>query len=620
MTQVPVLSPLMSFDEACACVLDYLKAQIPLGMWMVSQYDGARQVYLHVQDDAYGLVAGGSHLWSDSFCQHMVTGAAPQIAPDAMAVPSYRTTPASQALTIGAYVGVPIQGGDGELFGTLCGLDPTVQPEELTRHAPVLHLLATLLGQIRQADLLRAQASEREARLHWQAFHDSLTDLPNRAFFLDLLTSALASTGHTHRPTGVLLLDLDDFKAVNDTRGHASGDALLLQLAQRLRAGVGPQDTLARLSGDEFAVLVGPGHDPWALAQRLLEVVTEPFPLDQDSVHVSASVGVAPVHAHARPAEVLAQADIAMYTAKHSGKGRSSLYDSSSVPPRGRDLQLRERLRQAITTGAIQAHYQPIITLDSGQVTAFEALARWEHDGQHISPDTFIPIASRAGLLPALTEHMLEQACAQLATWSAQPGQHQLRVSVNVPPTLLSDPTFPATVAAHVHRHALAPHQLVLEITEDALLGELTAVRAVTAQLHQIGVDLSLDDFGTGYSSLRHLHQIPLHTLKIDRAFARDVDTDPHTRRFMRALLALGRDLDLQVVVEGVEHHTQADVLRHLGATHAQGYLYSPAVPPTAAQTLLHQDDHPRPPAPRTAPASTLQPERRHLLAPVSSP
>lgn len=587
MMQVPVLSPLMSFDEACGYVLDYLKTAVPLGWWSVTHYDGDRQVYLHVRDDAYGTAAGGSHLWSDSFCQHMVTGAAPQIAPDAMAVAHYRGAGVASALPIGAYVGIPIQSGDGEMFGTLCGLDPVVQPAELEHHAPVLHLLASLLGQIRQADLLRGQAVEREAQLRWQAFHDPLTGLPNRALFLEHLARGLTCADHAERPTGVLLVDVDDFKAVNDTFGHASGDTLLALLAQRLQGAVGPRETLARLGGDEFAVVVSHGQDPCTLAQHLVDLITEPFALEDDSVHISASVGVASAAGQTTTAALLAQADVAMYSAKHSGKNCSNLYDTSSTPPRMRDLQLREPLRQAIATGAVQAHYQPIVDLADGRVTGFEALARWQHQGQHVSPATFIPIAARAGLLPALTEHVLAQASAQLAAWSAQLGHHELRVSVNVPPTLISDPLFAASVAGHVRRHALAPHQLVLELTEDALLGDLAAARAVTAQLHEIGVDLSLDDFGTGYSSLMHLHQIPLDFLKIDRGFVHDVDTNPRTRRFVRALLALGRNLGLQVIVEGVERPTQADVLRRLGASRAQGYLYSPAVPPAHAQTLL---------------------------------
>jgi len=274
---------------------------------------------------------------------------------------------------------------------------------------------------------------------------------------------------------------------------------------------------------------------------------------------------------------ILSHADIAMYSAKRAGKGRLAVYDPLMKLPEAMDLQLREPLRRAIASGVLRAHYQPIVDLETDQVVAYEALARWTHQGEPILPEVFVPIAARSGLLPALTDTMLEQACHQLARWSAELGNDQLRVAVNVPPGLISDSTFPAHVARVITQHGLAANQLVLEITEDALLTDLQGTRAVTAQLRELGANLSLDDFGTGYSSLLHLRRIPLDSLESDRGFTNDVDATPDTERFMRALLALGRDLGLRVIVEGVERQSQADVLRAMGCTHAQGFLYGRA-------------------------------------------
>ena len=569
--------PLMSFDEASEAVLAYLQDSTPMRFWAVTRQVGDRQVTLSVHDDVYGIEPGESHLWSDSLCEQMIDGRAPHIAPDAMAVSALAGAAMAQAMTIGSYIGLPIRDADGELFGTLCGLDPLVQDVDLHRHARVLGLLSTLLGQILQAESLRQDARGREAELRWRAFHDDLTRLPNRAMFVDRLEHALNLHRRDSRPLAVLLFDVDDFKAVNDRYGHAAGDSLLERVAERLRGCVRPGDTLARLGGDEFAVLLEDGGDPTVPAARILDALREPVSVDGTDITVAVSVGVALLPADAGFTTVdvmLSHADIAMYSAKRAGKGRLAVYEPVMRLPEAMDLQLREPLRRAITSGDLRAHYQPIVTLETGEVVAYEALARWTNQGEVIGPDVFIPVAARSGLLPTLTDTMLEHACHQLAAWSAEVGHDRLRVAVNVPPGLISDATFPAHVSRAIAQHGLAAHQLVLEITEDALLTDLDKTRAVTTELRQLGVNLSLDDFGTGYSSLLHLRRIPLDSLKIDRGFTNDVDTNPDTERFMRALLTLGRDLDLRVIVEGVERQSQADVLRRLGCTHAQGFFF----------------------------------------------
>ena len=580
---------LMSFDDAARAVVAMLKDAVPLASWSVTRQQGTDQVFLTVADhDGYGLSSGDTRPWDASLCQHMLSGCAPEIAPDVAQVPALRETVAGRA--IGTYAGVPITGAGGEVYGTICGLDPAVSTDRLAAHLPMMRLLATLLAQVLQGDRLRAEAREREAELHWRAFHDSLTGLPNRALFLDRLEHAVQERRLATGPLAVLLLDLDDFKAVNDTYGHAVGDQLLLDVAERVDDLLRVGDTLARLSGDEFAVLLEGSADPGTVAARVVASLQEPFCVDGIDIAVRASVGVAelPTARSGDDADsLLARADVAMYAAKRAGKARLAAWHPAMTLPPTDDLRLREPLRRAIAAGQLQVHFQPIVDLRTSEVAGFESLARWTHEGLPISPEVFIPVAARAGLLPALTAHVLEQACRQLARWSDERGHAAVRVGINVPPDALTDLAFPDVVAGALARHGLDPWQLVLEITEDALLGDLETATVVTRRLQELGTALSLDDFGTGFSSLRHLRQIPLATFKIDRSFTRDLDTDPDAVQFVRALLSLGRDLGLDVVAEGVERAGQADVLAELGCQYAQGWFYGAAQPAADVRWVL---------------------------------
>jgi diguanylate cyclase len=300
-------------------------------------------------------------------------------------------------------------------------------------------------------------------------------------------------------------------------------------------------------------------------------------------VTVAASVGATQIgHEHSADTvdSLLAHADTAMYHAKHAGKSRSVFYESRMTMPGTSSIRLHEPLRTAIESGVVQAYYQPIVDLRTTRPMGFEALARWRHDGEPLRPDVFIPVAARNGLLPALTEHMLDLACRQVAAWSDELGHHDLRVSVNISADGISDPDLPDRVAQHLRRHALGPQQLVLEVTEEALLADPATAATVSYRLRDMDVRLVLDDFGSGYSSLLRLRTLPLHSIKIDRRFVRDVDTNPESRRFLRALRNLSRDLGLAMVVEGVERPSQADVLRQLGCTYAQGHLFGRPAPP----------------------------------------
>ncbi len=470
--------------------------------------------------------------------------------------------------------------GVGAIGGHPPGLIETI--------AVIVAVAAVLLRQyltVRDNRRLIEVVAAREDQLVRQAFQDQLTGLNNRALFTDRVAHALDLHRRDLRPLGLLFCDLDDFKAVNDTFGHGAGDQVLIRVAERLRGALRDGDTVARFGGDEFAVLLEDGSEPTTVAARIIDALRAPFVVNDQTIHIGISVGVTDLNGMSPiPTldELLAHADVAMYSAKRSGKGQLALYDSSMVLPATVDLRLREPLRVALRTGGIAAVYQPIIDLADGHMAAVETLARWMHDGLQISPVDFVPLAGRGGLLADLTDHMLDQACAQLARWTRQFGDSDLQIGVNIPPQLIIDLDFPERVGRLLSQHSVRPEQLTLEITEDALLGDLVTARTVTGRLRTLGTSLSLDDFGTGYSSLVHLQRIPLDAFKIDISFIAEIDRDPEAERFLRALLALGRDLGLSVVAEGVEREAQAATLSRLGCPMAQGFLF--ARPSTAAE------------------------------------
>jgi diguanylate cyclase (GGDEF)-like protein len=465
--------------------------------------------------------------------------------------------------------------------------------DRVTGIVVVLTFIGVLIRQyltIRDNVTLTRHLESRERDLERQAFADQLTGLPNRALFTDRVGHALEQHRRNLRPLALLFVDLDDFKAVNDTLGHPVGDELVIRVGERLRGAVRASDTVARFGGDEFAVLIEGDSDAVKAGSRLVECLRPAFLLAGEHLSVGASIGLAEVTGEQETPELdelFSRADIAMYAAKRSGKGQLALYEPSMVLPEAADLHYRPLLIDAVQAGDIECVFQPIIELGTGRVHAMEALARWSIGGRPVTQDYFIKLAGRLGLLTPLTDLMVERACAQLADWSTRLHRDDLRVCVNVPPGLMTDRDFPDRISTTLRRHGLDAGSLILEITEDALIGETIAARPVADRLRAMGLQLWLDDFGTGYSSLLSLRQISLQAVKIDIAFVSNVHTDPDAARFLRALLALGRDLDLTVVAEGVELPEQAQILGSLGCELVQGFLYAHPAPAADFDQIL---------------------------------
>jgi len=441
--------------------------------------------------------------------------------------------------------------------------------------------------------------SERKAleeRLHHQAFHDPLTGLANRALLKDRLDHALNRQARSGGLLGVVLLDLDDFKAINDSLGHRAGDELLITVADRLRACTREADTLARLGGDEFAVLLEDLESPddaSVLAQRIVASMASRFTFDGQAFPVSASLGVAVAEAGlATIDDVIRDADVAMYLTKSTAKGGFTLFEAGMHLAVKERLQLKADLAKALGTDQLSLHYQPIIDLPTGEIVGVEALARWEHpDRGMVSPAEFIPVAEESGLIVPLGLWVLETACQDVQTWQRLDGvSPSLRLSVNVSGRQLEHPEFVGNVRRLIDRLDFEPRQLVLEITETVLVSKADESIEKLHQLKALGVKLAIDDFGTGYSSLSSLQCLPVDIVKIDRSFISQLDGDGEQANLARAVLGLGRTLHLETVAEGVESGEQATELRRLECNLAQGYYFARPTDRATVVGLLRRD------------------------------
>jgi diguanylate cyclase (GGDEF)-like protein len=424
----------------------------------------------------------------------------------------------------------------------------------------------------------------------WESNHDELTDLPNRKLLRQRGEQALAEAARAGRSVGLLLLDLDRFKEVNDTLGHLTGDQLLRVVAARLVCAVGPQGTVARLGGDEFAVLLPSVRDldeAVTVAQRLADTFADPFPLDGITLDLEVSVGVALYPDHADEFEQLLQrADVAMYLAK---KSRSVVAQYEA----GRDRNTPDRLallgdlRRALEAGEVQLHYQPKVAFATGQVIGFEGLVRWRHATRGaVNPEEFVELAEQTGLMPKLTEYVVDLALAQVSRWWRS--GLAVPVAVNVSMRDIHWPGFVPAIQAGLLKYGVPPSALQLEITERVLLEDPQRAAATLGGLEALGVRLSLDDFGTGYSSLVLLRKIPVNEIKIDKSFVARLAHDPEDAAIVRSTVDLAHSLGLHVVAEGVEDDVTWDRLAALGCDAAQGWLLAKALPAHEATRWLN--------------------------------
>jgi diguanylate cyclase (GGDEF)-like protein/PAS domain S-box-containing protein len=433
-----------------------------------------------------------------------------------------------------------------------------------------------------------------EAQLAHQAMHDPLTGLPNRVMLTDRLDRALARVRRHDRICAVLYVDLDRFKAVNDTLGHAVGDQLLVEAAARIQAAVRETDTVARLGGDEFVVLcedIEGVHHATHFAQRIITALQIPFRFGNDDPHVSATIGIAfSVDGTETADAMLANADIAMYRAKDNGRSRYELFDEDMQQWVAAQGALEAALRQAVSRDELRLYCQPIVETGTGRVSGFEALVRWERPGFGlVAPDSFIPTAEETGLIVDIGNWVLDRACRQAASWAKRWPGRRLGISVNVSSRQLRTDDILETVTGVLARTGLDPTLLTLELTESILIDDALTVEPLMRELRALGVGLALDDFGTGYSSLTYLRAFPINIVKIDQSFIRAIGTEQEDTAIVAAVIALGTNLGLNVVAEGIETEQQLAVLRQLGCPYMQGYLFSRPTPIDQVTTVLEQ-------------------------------
>ena len=472
-------------------------------------------------------------------------------------------------------------------------------------------------------DHLRHEMRQREqsqATIAHLAHHDALTGLPNRLQFHQQLTKAVQHRRLHGTDLAVLFIDLDGFKSINDTLGHATGDSLLKHVASRLRNALRAEDTIGRLGGDEFAVIQVGVEQPTeaaTLATRLIEVIKAPFSIDNQSLTVGASIGIVLAHGdYQEPEELLRAADLAMYRAKADGRGRHRFFDPEL------DRQVQERrvlelaLRAAVEQDELGIHYQPLVNLESGRISGFEALSRWDDPIRGVvSPSVFIPLAEEIGLIAIIGRRILERACAQAATWPAH-----ISIAVNLSPAQFQCGTLVDAVTSALKASGLQPGRLELEITESIFLKDSDANLLQLRQVGALGVRISMDDFGTGYSSLSYLRSFPFDKIKIDKSFVQDLPTNPSSIAIVRAVCGLARSFGASTAAEGVETDDQLKHVRAEGCTEVQGFIFSKPLPARDLPALLAAEmvamgGKPCPSAAATPPPADLPPTLAAHLA-----
>ncbi|MDR9435756.1 MAG: EAL domain-containing protein [Thiohalophilus sp.] len=433
-----------------------------------------------------------------------------------------------------------------------------------------------------------------QEKLDFLAYHDPLTSLPNRVLFMDRLTQALEKSARESRKLAIIFIDLDRFKNINDTLGHALGDKLLVDAASRFLMNIRKSDTVARLGGDEFVVLLenieSEEHVAY-FAEKLLNTFIDPFVINENYLHLSLSMGICLSPDDGRDVETLLKnADAAMYRAKDQGRNGFQFFTSELSRRAHEKLTLETNLRQAIEQNQLDLHYQPQNQLDNGRITSAEALLRWSHpELGAIPPDRFIPIAEETGLIVPIGDWVITRACEQLRQWR-EAGYEIQQIAINVSGVQLQRGDLVRHILSTCDYYQLAVSDLELEITESILMEDTESAIRILTELQKHGATITIDDFGTGYSSLGYLKKLPVNKLKIDRDFIRDIVSDPDDAAIVRAILAMAENLQLTVIAEGVEEKAHCDFLHAQNCTIAQGYYFSRPVPAIEFQKLLMQE------------------------------
>lgn len=452
-------------------------------------------------------------------------------------------------------------------------------------------------GEVLRVDGIDSDITEKkeaEEQLQYNATHDPLTHLPNRILFMDRLEHAIERRKRrSDFSFAVLFLDLDEFKVINDSLGHAIGDQLLQNIALRLQKSLRSDDTLARLGGDEFTILledIDDIKDAIKIAKRIHQDLTKPFNLEGQDIFINTSIGIAlSMPTYATAAEILRDADTAMYRAKANGKACYAIFDKKMHDCAVTRLQLETDLRRAIKHQEFQLYYQPIISLKTGKLTGLEALIRWQHPHRKlIAPGHFIPIAEETGLIIPMGEWILEKACQQLKTWQTQFADYfDLKVSVNLSSKQLRYANLIDTLDKILTKTKLNSQSLKVEITETLLMENVQAAREILLKIRQRNIEICLDDFGTGYSSLSYLHRFPVNTLKIDRSFITRMEPNNENVEIVRAIVSLAHILGMEIVAEGIETEQQLVQLKNLGCEQGQGYFFAKPLPQKDVEMLL---------------------------------
>ncbi len=437
---------------------------------------------------------------------------------------------------------------------------------------------------------------ELEEQLRHQAFHDPLTNLANRARFMDRLEHGLQRAARHAASLAVLFIDLDDFKSVNDSLGHPAGDRLLIEVAARLQACLRPGDTAARIGGDEFAILLeelGDDSHAIAVADRVIESLRVPMTLSGTEVFVSGSIGIAIGAADSAGDELLRRADVAMYTAKSEGKSQYSVYDPTTEGSMVSHLQLAGELQRAIERDELVVYYQPSVVLSSQKISGVEALVRWQHPTRGlVLPNDFVHIAEETGLILSIGRWVMRQACTQVRRWQLEyPTDPPLSVAVNVSARQVHQPGLVRVVEEALRDSGLPPESLVLEITESLMMQDAELAITRLNELKALGIRLAIDDFGTGYSSLSYLRRFPVDILKIDKSFVDGVGQLGKERELAQSIIELGQTLNLEIVAEGVERSDQLGWLKSRNCDLAQGFLFAKALDAATISALLSDTD-----------------------------